>query len=93
MPSLGFLKDSMLWIEKMPTSEDIWIAWVLKETSKDEDEESDIKNTRLSQHYYRATIMFFARMLSLIEYQDIIVRDHYYDLSDEDQFLAASNIM
>ena len=91
---LGFNpKNSMLWIGKMPTSEDVWIGWVPKKASEDEEEESDIKNTRLSQHHYRATVMFFARMLSLIGYRDIIVRDHYPDLLEEDEFLAASNIM
>jgi hypothetical protein len=91
---LGFNpKNSMLWIGKTPTSEDIWIAWVPTETIEDEEDVDEVKNTRLSEHHYRATVMFFATMLSRIGYRDIIVREMYPDLSSQTEFLAASNIM
>ena len=50
-------------------------------------------DTVLSERHYRATVMLFAKMLSMIGYRDLIVRDEYPDLMDEEDFMFASNIM
>jgi hypothetical protein len=91
---LGFNpKSSMLWIGKTPSSEDIWIAWVPDSVIQGEEEAVEEGNTALTEKHYRATIMFFAAMLSAIGYRDLIVTDKYPDLSSREEFLHASNIM
>lgn len=91
---LGFNpKNAMLWVGQTPSREDIWIAWIPKLRIDDNEQDDDSKNTILSERHYRATVLFFADMLSKIPYRDIIVRDQYPDLSNEDEFKAASNIM
>jgi hypothetical protein len=91
---LGFCpKESMLWIGKTPSTEDIWVAWVPNDESDQNDEEEESGNTILSERHYRATVMFFAKMLSQIPYRDLFVEDDYPDLTDKHDFEMASNIM
>ena len=90
---LGFCgNNSLLWIGKTASSSDIWIAWAPEERGEEEEEE-ECSNTMLSEHHYRAMVMLFAKMLSMIGYRDLIVRDEYPDLMDEGDFMFVSNIM
>lgn len=91
---LGFNpRGSMLWIGKTPSSEDIWIAWVPETVIDGEDEDIEEGNTSLAERHYRATVMFFAAMLSAIGYRDIIVSEQYPDLTSQEDFVNASNIL
>lgn len=91
---LGFCaKHSMLWIGKTPASEDIWIAWVPKNGGDEDEDDKDSSTTVLSQRHYRLTVILFAKMLTKIGYRDITVMDEYPDLTNDDDFMFASNIM
>ena len=71
----------------------IWIAWAPEEGGEEEEEEEECSNTMLSEHHYHVMVMLFAKMLSMIGYRDLIVRDEYLDLMDKEDLMFASNIM
>ena len=90
---LGFdPAHSMLWIGHMPSSDDIWIAWIPK-TEQQPGTNKTGASTCLSQRHYRITVMFFAFVLNKIAFRDIVVHDPYPDLSDELSFKSATNLL
>jgi hypothetical protein len=91
---LGFNpKGSMVWIGKTPSSEDIWIAWVPQSVIDGEEEEIEEGTTSLAETHYRATVMFFARMLSEIGYRDVFVSEDYPDLTSQEEVDNATNML
>ena len=90
---LGFdPAGSMLWIGHMPSSDDIWIAWIPK-TEVQPGKKKSSASTCLSERHYRITVMFFAFVLNKIAFRDIVVHDPYPDLSDELSFKSATNLL
>lgn len=89
---LGFNPSGrMLWIGKMPSGDDIWVAWKPKHCEDGEEEEKWTSSCLPNKHY-RVSFMFFAFLLKKIGYRDIVVHDRYPDLSSDDDFLAATNL-
>jgi hypothetical protein len=88
---LGFNPSGrMLWIGKIPSRDDIWIAWKPKNDDKDEAEKWD--SSCLSKRHYRIMFMLFAYLLKKAGYRDIVVHDCYPDLFDNEAFMGATNL-
>lgn len=88
---LGFdPAGSMLWIGRMPSADDIWIAWI--PTDEEEEERSGLSSC-LSERHYRITVMFFAFAISKSGYRDIVVHENYPDITNPKAIEAASNIL
>lgn len=90
--------ESMLWIGRSPSAEDVWLAWAPKRD--DESEESDVAtgtgcsgSTALIEKHYRMAVMFLAQMLATLPYRDALVNDVYPDVSEKIEFELASNIL
>lgn len=89
---LGFRSaGSMLWIGKMPSTDDIWIAWIPKSDKHDQDNGGS--SSCLSERHYRITVMFFAFVVSQIGYRDTIIHTPYPDLENANDFKQASNLL
>lgn len=95
---LGFdPTNSMLWIGRSALGEDAWIAWVPTNALDASDEDiglgSGKEDTTLSQKHYRMTVMFLAAMLCRIGHRDIIVPTQYPNVTDDDEYEHATNLM
>lgn len=94
--TLGFdPAGSMLWVGNMPSADDIWIAWIPRHSSNvhEQSMNDNMESTCLSERHYRITVMFFAFMLRKIVYRDIMVPNPYPDLSCDNAFRAATNLL
>ena len=87
----------MLWIGRSALGEDAWIAWVPTNALDASDEDiglgSGKEDTTLSQKHYRMTVMFLAAMLCRIGHRDIIVPTQYPNVTDDDEYEHATNLM
>ncbi len=89
---LGFNPTgSMLWIGKMPSADDVWIAWVPED--RDEEDEVTPSSTCLSERHYRIILMFFAFVLNKCGHRDIVVHQKYPDISKHDAIKEATNLL
>jgi hypothetical protein len=81
----------LLWIGKMPSGDDMWIAWV--QENGDEEEDILLSSTCLSEQHYRITVMFFAFVMSQCGYRDIVVHERYPDISRPNTVAEATNFL
>jgi hypothetical protein len=90
---LGFdATGSLLWMGKMPSGDDAWIAFV-PESYDLEEEDITLSSTRLSERHYRIALMFFAFVLSQCGYRDIVVHVRYPDLEMSNAISEATNFL
>ena len=82
----------LLWMGKMPSGDDMWIAFVQE---SDDFEQDDIipSSTCLSERRYRIALMFFAFVLSQCGYRDIIVHERYPDIERHNGIGEATNFL
>ncbi|KAF8326750.1 hypothetical protein F5887DRAFT_1084263 [Amanita rubescens] len=89
---LGFNPTGcMLWIGKMPSADDVWIAWV-QENSEEEDNIAS-STTCLSERHHRIVIMFFAFVLNKCGHRDIAVHEKYPDITKHSAVNEATNFL
>jgi hypothetical protein len=101
---LGFdPKGSMLWIGRLPSGEDVWLAFVTRESQEDSDTEGidtmrpdhagkGAVSTALSILQQRRAIMFLAKAIHEIQYLDITLDDEYPDVQDDADYRFATNV-
>lgn len=92
---LGFNPTgSLLWIGRMPSGDDMWIAFVQEENdNEDSDCVEPSSTTCLSEQHYQITVMFFAFVLSQCGYRDIVVHERYPDISRRNAVSEATNFL
>jgi hypothetical protein len=92
---LGFdAKSSFLWVGKSISHDDVFIAWAPIEENGDEVKVGlATGTTKLSVEHYRMTVMFFAFAFEMLGERGLYVAERYPALDDNDEFVAASNIL
>jgi hypothetical protein len=104
---LGFdPTGSMLWIGRSPSGEDVWLAFVTRESQEDSDDE-DIRATRsrrfqgtgrttssvLNVLQQRRVIMFLAKAIQNTQHLDIVVDEEYPNVEDDADYRFATNVL
>ena len=95
---LGFdPQGCMQRLGRSPSSEDVWLAWAPEEALNDSGVDVTAGTcsgaTLLKRKHYRICVMFLARMLEMIGFQDIVVFEDYPDVMDDNEFRSATNIL
>jgi hypothetical protein len=95
---LGFdAKSSFLWVGKLPSHDDVFIAWAPIDSLTGDEDEIEVGlctgNTTLSDTHYRITLMFFAFVMSDLGERGVWISEEYPSLDDMDEILSATNIL
>jgi hypothetical protein len=92
---LGFdPTGSMHFIGRSPASEDVWVAWMPRVQSHDDESHvGECKGTTaMSTHHFRLSYMFLVTMLQQIGARDVLVLSQYPNVDDNEEFTSATRI-